>query len=89
MNNMEHTDTTTIMAISINPRNISAPKVQEVLTKHGCIIETRLGLHNHTLNECSNRGIILLTLYGEEKEINALNEDLKAIDGVKINTMTI
>ena len=33
----------TLMAIKISPRNEYAAKVQEILTKFGCIIHTRLG----------------------------------------------
>ena len=36
---------TTIMAVTIDPRSVHAPQAQTVLTKHGCIIKTRLGLH--------------------------------------------
>lgn len=34
-----------IMAVIIDQRNNTAPQVQEVLTKYGCLISTRLGLH--------------------------------------------
>jgi hypothetical protein len=80
---------TIIMAITIDPRTEKAPKVQEVLTKYGCIIKMRLGLHEASAKTCSERGLILLQLWGEEKEVKALKEDLLSIDGVKLNTMTI
>ncbi len=51
-----------IMAIKISPRNEVAPKVQEILTKNGCIIKTRLGLHETTNDSCSKSGLILLEL---------------------------
>ena len=38
-------DKTTIMGIVIDPRNTHAVDVQNILTRHGCIIKTRLGLH--------------------------------------------
>ncbi len=43
-----------IMAIKISPRNEIAPKVQEILTRNGCIIKTRLGLHEATNDSCSS-----------------------------------
>ncbi|WMJ80433.1 hypothetical protein RBU49_16755 [Clostridium sp. MB40-C1] len=78
-----------IMAVAIEPRNISAPKVQEVLTKHGCIIKVRLGLHDVLDNECSKRGLVLLQLSGKKEEIETLRKDLESIDGVKVNIMTV
>lgn len=80
---------TTIMAIAVELRNRFAPDLQEVLTKHGCIIKMRLGLHDTSKDFCSERGLILLQLSGEENEITALKEDLTAIEGVSINTMSI
>jgi hypothetical protein len=77
------------MAIILDPRTNNAPKVQEVLTKHGCIIKMRLGLHETSSQMCSERGLILLQLCGEDNEINALKEDLVSVQGVKLNSMTI
>jgi len=80
---------TTIMAIALESRNKFAPNLQEVLTKHGCIISMRLGLHETSKDLCAERGLILLQLCAEEKEIFALKDDLGKIDGIKINTMSI
>lgn len=73
----------TIMAIKIMPRGKAAPKVQSILTEYGCIIKTRLGLHEATDDSCSQTGLILLNLIGDDKEqINSLHDDLNDIDGV-------
>jgi hypothetical protein len=80
---------TTIMAITLDPRTDNAPTVQKVLTEHGCIIKMRLGLHETSSQACSERGLILLQLSGEEKEVNDLKEDLGSVHGVKLNTMVI
>jgi len=80
---------TTIMAIALESRNKFAPNLQEVLTKHGCIISMRLGLHETSKDLCAERGLILLQLCAEEEEISALKEDLGKIEGIKINTMSI
>lgn len=73
----------TVMAIKILPRNISAPKVQEILTKYGCIIQTRLGLHEADKNSCSPSGLIILNLlHDEQGEIKKLKEELDLIEGV-------
>ena len=80
---------TTIMAIALEGRNRFAPDLQEILTKHGCIISMRLGLHETSKDLCADRGLILLQLSGEEKEISDLKEDLSKIEDIKINTMAI
>ncbi len=80
---------TIIMAISVDLRTDHAPRVQEVLTKHGCIIKMRLGLHETSSKMCSERGLILLQICGEDNEVKALKEDLLSVEGVKFNTMTI
>ena len=79
----------TIMAIAINPRTKAAPTVQEILTKHGCIIKTRLGLHEASESTCSQRGLILLQLRQDADTIDELKTDLTNIDGVTVNTMVI
>ena len=80
---------TTIMAITLEARNKFAPDLQEILTKHGCIISMRLGLHETSKDLCAERGLILLQLCGEEKEISVLKDDLSKIENIKINTMSI
>jgi hypothetical protein len=78
-----------VMGISINLRTAHAPSVQSVLTKYGCLIKVRLGLHDTDENSCSEQGIVLIQLIGDDAEIEALKQELLAIDGVKVNTMTI
>ncbi len=76
------------MAVLINHRSKNAVQVQETLTKHGCIIRMRLGLHEAG-NVCTEEGLVLLQLCGEKDEIHSLQEDLNSLDGVKANSMSI
>ncbi|ENK1242481.1 hypothetical protein K8O96_01650 [Clostridium sporogenes] len=79
-----------IMAIKISPRNEVAPKVQEILTKNGCIIKTRLGLHEATNDSCSKSGLILLELLNNKKEdIETLTKDLSSLKGVSVKLLEI
>jgi hypothetical protein len=80
---------TTIMALTIDPRSDHAPQVQTVLTKHGCIIKTRLGLHEASEDSCSERGLILLHLNSESKVIKQLENELCDVEGVKVKYMTL
>ncbi len=78
----------TIMAVRLTRRMEEAVKVQETLTRHGCIISLRIGLHE-TSKACSDRGLVLLHLCGTRKEVAALRKDLARIRGVKTKTMEI
>lgn len=77
-----------IMAILINRRSKKALNVQEILTKHGCSIRMRLGLHEAG-DVCSEEGLVLLQVCGEDGQIKALEDDLNSLDGVKAKTMNI
>mgnify|MGYP001374695125 CR=1 FL=1 len=76
-----------ILGVYIEDRTKEAGQVQEVLTKHGCNIKTRLGLHEVDENHCSTYGLVILELFGDEEGMNNLESALKAIEGVKIQKM--
>ena len=80
---------TTIMALTIDPRTAHAPEVQTVLTKHGCIIKTRIGLHEVQEDSCSERGLILLHVNSDSIEVEQLEDDLKDIQGITVKCMTL
>ncbi len=71
-----------ILAVLIGNRTESAHEVQDLLTKNGCLIKVRLGLHE-TACCCSEGGLVLLQLDGDEQEIKSLETSLNALDGVK------
>lgn len=52
-----------VVAVRIGQRSESAPKVQEVLTRHGCIIVARLGVHELS---CQQEGLVVLVVCGTE-----------------------
>jgi metal-responsive CopG/Arc/MetJ family transcriptional regulator len=79
----------TIMGLAVESRSRKAPKLQEVLTRHGCIIKTRLGLHEVAEDNCSQEGIIVLMLSGNAEEIEELKNDIGEIEGVRYNIMTV
>ena len=78
----------TIMAVIISKRIAEAVKVQQVLTKHGCIIRLRVGLHEAG-DVCADDGLVLLHLCGTKKDVAALRADLNKIKGVKAKAMTV
>jgi len=80
---------TTIMTLTIDPRTAHAPQVQTVLTKHGCIIKTRIGLHEVQEESCTERGLILLHINSQSDEVQKLEDELKEVEGVSVKSMTI
>lgn len=79
----------TIMAISQEQRIETATKVQDVLTKYGCYIRVRLGLHDAAVDSCSPKGLILLQLCGDFDELQTFEQELIAIPSVKVKYMTL
>jgi hypothetical protein len=71
-----------IIAMTLKGRSDNAVKVQQVLTENGCRIKARIGLHDGTGNACTNEGLIILQVCGEDEEIEAVTKALNAVDGV-------
>lgn len=77
-----------IIGIQVGNRENEALKVQELLTKNGCIIKTRLGLHESSDSLCSTSGLIILEfLPGADDEIEILEKDLSALSSVVVRKM--
>lgn len=77
-----------IMAVAVNHRVKNATEVQSVLTKYGCIISVRLGLHEAG-DVCSDSGLIILQLTGSPAEIISFTGELNSITGVEAKTMEL
>lgn len=81
---------TTIIGIKVNNRLETAIQVQEILTEYGCLINTRIGLHENNFccqnGECSRSGLILLEITDDIKACEMTNE-LSEIDGIQLREM--
>lgn len=69
----------TIFGIKLLNRVGNAADFQAVVTKFGCSIKTRIGLHDVTNGVCSPSGVIIIEFIGEdadefEKELNTLSD---------------
>ena len=76
-----------VVGVHITERVKHAGKVQEVFTKFGCSIRTRLGLHEADAAVCSPNGLILLEMVDDDAVFAELSATLKAIDGVEVQHM--
>ncbi len=79
----------TVMAILIKNRKETTEQVQKILTGWGCIIKTRLGIHDGVLDNCSDEGLLILELVGTDEQNKELNRKLNLIKGVKSQYMTL
>ena len=75
----------TIFGVHITRRTENVPAVQAVLTKYGCNIRTRLGLHDADATSCSPSGLLLVDAFGAETE--DFYRDLKGLQGVAVQRM--
>ncbi|MGE0090423.1 MAG: hypothetical protein AB7S50_13210 [Bacteroidales bacterium] len=76
-----------ILGILITDRQKEAGKVQSVLSKFGCSIKTRLGLHEVINDLCSSSGLIILELTGAISDMDKLEKELKEIGGTQTQRM--
>jgi hypothetical protein len=72
----------TILMILIDKRKEAAVTAQKILTEWGCLIKTRLGLHDGVLDNCSNSGLIICEMVGEKDKITEMTRKLNLLDGV-------
>jgi hypothetical protein len=72
----------TILLILIGQRKQAAVQVQKVLTGWGCMIKTRLGIHDGVMENCSEQGLLILELAGERKKMDELARKVSLIKGV-------
>ncbi len=75
-----------IVGISVDERKAIAPKIQEILTKHGESIIMRVGTHDPSEE---NFGLITLHVLSEKEKLEDLSHDLSSLDGVNVNVMNV
>ncbi len=74
--------TKTVLLVLIGNRKESAVEVQKVLTAWGCLIKTRLGIHDGILDNCSDAGLLILELYGTQEQKDEVARKIGLIQGV-------
>ena len=71
-----------VLLILVDHRKDAAVNVQKTLTAWGCLIKTRLGLHEGVQKDCSEHGLIICELVGEKTQLEELQRKLELIKGV-------
>ncbi|MFA5105214.1 MAG: hypothetical protein WC527_08605 [Candidatus Margulisiibacteriota bacterium] len=72
----------TVLLILVDKRKKAAINVQKILTGWGCIIKTRLGIHDGVLDNCSDAGLIICELVGSSSKKKELARKLRLVSGV-------
>jgi hypothetical protein len=75
----------TIFGVHITNRAENVAAVQATLTKYGCNIRTRLGIHDADATSCSPSGLVLLDIFGAE--IEQFYRELQGLKGVGLQRM--
>jgi hypothetical protein len=77
----------TLIVIKVDGRERKAIEVQDILTKYGCAIRVRLGLHDLPSQACSSTGLIVLEVEGEE--VSDLLKSLDEVDGIVVKKVEV
>lgn len=78
-----------VLLVLVGHREDAAVNVQKTLTGWGCLIKTRLGVHDSAAPNCSERGLLFLELVGDEEKHQELTRKLNLIKSVKAELVTL
>ncbi len=78
-----------ILLVLVGKRKEEAVKVQQILTGWGCMIKTRLGIHDGVLDNCSDSGLVILELVGEDEKKDELTRKLSVLPGVSAKLVNL
>ncbi len=79
---------TTIIGVKLSNRMEHSNEFQNIISKFGCSIKTRIGLHSTCSYVCANWGIILLEIV-DDSITSELSRDLSRLDGVRVQSMNL
>ncbi|MFZ5802368.1 MAG: hypothetical protein ACOY3K_04575 [Candidatus Omnitrophota bacterium] len=72
-----------IVLVHVTDRIRKAGEVQKIFTEFGCNIKTRIGLHEVSEKVCRPSGVIVLEIFGREKDADKLVRRLRSVKGVE------
>jgi len=72
-----------VILVKIDQRSSEATKVQDILTKYGCNIRVRLGLHEVSNEFYANDGLVVLEVQGDRDILDKMIEELNALEYVQ------
>lgn len=73
-----------LLCIHVTNRVKNAPEIQNLFTRYGAGIKTRLGLHEVSGGFNSPAGVIVLEMVGDETRFEELADKVGALEGVDV-----
>ena len=78
----------TVMGIQLNNRIEDATRFQDLLSKYGCSIQTRIGLHGAGADFCKSSGVIVLDFVeGADEDVKKFEDELKSFENILVQKM--
>lgn len=77
-----------VLGVMVQEREKLAVQLQDIFSKYGCCIKTRLGLNELDIPEKGSAGLIILELMGDLEECMRLENEIQALEGVIVRKMT-
>lgn len=71
-----------IIGVRLSNRIRNSMNFQDLLTKNGCQIRARIGLHEASDQLCASDGLIILEPCGKKEDVEQLVKDLNDLEGV-------
>ena len=78
-----------IVGLRVNHRHANAAKLQTLLTEYGCDIRLRVGLHETNGDSCSDDGVILLQVCGDQEKVAQILAAFNALTGVSAKMLDL
>lgn len=79
---------TTIIGIKLTNRIELSNDFQNIISKYGCAIKTRIGLHSTCSSVCANWGIVLLEIIDANIK-NQLMQEVSKLEGIRVESMSL
>ena len=79
----------TVLLVLISDRKEGAISIQKILTDWGCLVKTRLGIHDGVLDNCTNSGLLILDIVGDKTKNEEMTRKLNLVKGVSAKLVTL
>ncbi len=77
-----------ILGVQLKQGSGQALKLQQIFSKYGCVIKTRLGLNETDPDNGTQQGLIILELQGDKADCHNLINELSGLEDADVQKMT-
>jgi hypothetical protein len=76
-----------ILGVLVQDRENLPVKLQDIFSKYGCCIKTRIGLNELDIPGRGSAGLIILELMGDKEECIRLENEIQTLPGTEVRKM--